>query len=443
MEKTDDVLLFWGHGKNSGEAACLSNFFEGTPFVDGRGRQFRSSEHHFMAAKAEQFGDGGMVDQIIAAPNPRRAKALGRCVANFDDATWSAVSRDRMFDACLLKFSQNPRARNFLLSTGDALLVEASPYDSVWGIGLSAADARRMPREQWPGTNWLGEVLMRVRSTLANHTDDAQPHVATSTVRPARATQVSEAAPAADGPPARRDGPDESLMATPSPSIRSPGPFGEDGTCPWQTVRDAITHILVIDFEATCDRGVRNWPHEIIEFPALLLRLGQSRPEAEFARFVRPIECPTLTDFCTELTSITQAQVDAAEPLEKVLSEFRQWVASLPVQPEAIMPVTCGDWDLKTALPRECARKQIALPDILRKWMNIKHTFVQVTNNEAEHGVGKRRADGVRKAPGMAGMLAALGLPLIGRHHRGIDDARNIAAIASELHARHQMLTLR
>jgi ribA/ribD-fused uncharacterized protein len=73
-----------------------------------------------------------------------------------------------VYAGCRLKFSQNPELKEFLLSTSDMLLVEASPYDNIWGIGLNERDAFSIPPSQWPGQNLLGKCLMGVRGALVN-----------------------------------------------------------------------------------------------------------------------------------------------------------------------------------------------------------------------------------------------------------------------------------
>ena len=183
-------------------------------------------------------------------------------------------------------------------------------------------------------------------------------------------------------------------------------------------------YFLVMDFEATCEKDARNWVHEIIEFPAVLVDAATLAKVDEFRALVRPTERPTLTRFCTELTSITQADVDGADALPEVLGRFEAWCAThgLRDAPAAALPVTCGDWDLEKMLPVECRRKGLAVPAVLRSWCNVKRPFAAQT--------------GQTKAPGMAGMLTALGLPLVGHHHLGIDDSRNIAAIVCELRRR-------
>lgn len=119
-----------------------------------------------MWRKAELFGDHEIAQEILSETNPGKVKALGRRVRNFDVAQWNANAKAAVRDGVLLKFEQNADIKDILLATGDKVLVEASPHDAIWGIGLAEADAKRTPEERWPGTNWLGEVLMDVRTIL-------------------------------------------------------------------------------------------------------------------------------------------------------------------------------------------------------------------------------------------------------------------------------------
>mmetsp|Transcript_88649 Transcript_88649/g.228640 ORF Transcript_88649/g.228640 Transcript_88649/m.228640 type:complete len:300 (-) Transcript_88649:130-1029(-) len=180
----------------------------------------------------------------------------------------------------------------------------------------------------------------------------------------------------------------------------------------------APAFFLVMDFEATCERDDRSWPNEIIEFPAVLLDARTLEVVSEFREFVRPTERPKLTAFCTELTGIQQDQVSGADILEGVLGRFDEWLRSHVADDEFALPVICGDWDLRQMLPKEARRKQLKYPSALRTWCNLKLSFGEATGTRAQ---------------GMAGMLHFLGLELVGRHHSGIDDARNIARILVEL----------
>lgn len=187
--------------------------------------------------------------------------------------------------------------------------------------------------------------------------------------------------------------------------------------------------LVILDLEATCDEKGPLAPQEIIEMPSVLLRLSSLESIDEFESFVRPQHHPRLPPFCRELTGIAQADVDRAEPFPAVLARHLAWLRShgIAVSPDdspgpPFALATCGDWDLGTMFPNQCRDALPPLPLIprpFRRWVNVKHLFA------AWRGSGK--------APGMAGMLRALGLPLIGRHHRGIDDSRNIARIVVAL----------
>ncbi|KAG2485850.1 hypothetical protein HYH03_015433 [Edaphochlamys debaryana] len=102
----------------------------------------------------------------MATDDPRKIKALGRKVANFEPGKWASASYEIVVQGNLLKFSQDEGLRAELLGTGDTLLVEASPTDSIWGAGLSVAAARKTPEAEWPGTNLLGKALTQVRERL-------------------------------------------------------------------------------------------------------------------------------------------------------------------------------------------------------------------------------------------------------------------------------------
>ena len=119
-----------------------------------------------MAQKAELFGDKEIHKQIIACDDPAEIKKLGRRVRKFDASVWDQAKYSIVLNGNWKKFSQNPQLRDFLLSTGDQILVEASPYDTIWGIGLSADQAVAGP-QSWRGENLLGFALMEVRDELA------------------------------------------------------------------------------------------------------------------------------------------------------------------------------------------------------------------------------------------------------------------------------------
>jgi len=143
----------------------FSQWFDANFTVDGV--TYNTAEQYMMAAKARVFGDHLVLERIMDTRSPREQKKLGRQVANFDVAKWNAVSRDEVYKANYAKFMQNPGLRDELLATRPTLLVEASPTDCLWGIGLSADDPDALDSSKWRGVNWLGEVLTKVREDIA------------------------------------------------------------------------------------------------------------------------------------------------------------------------------------------------------------------------------------------------------------------------------------
>ena len=146
----------------------LSNWHKSrfvAPLWDGKMRQFHNGEQWMMAAKALLFSDQDSLQAIMLSSNPKEQKALGRKVKGFSKETWDAHARNIVYAGCSHKFEQNIPLRDHLLATS-GILVEASPYDSVWGIGLASDDPRAQDPAQWKGTNWLGQVLMCVRKDL-------------------------------------------------------------------------------------------------------------------------------------------------------------------------------------------------------------------------------------------------------------------------------------
>lgn len=119
-----------------------------------------------MAKKAETFGDDVMKAKILASDDPKKIKSYGRKVKNFDPEKWSKVSYDIVVDGNRLKFDQNDELKAILLSTKRTTLVEASPYDKIWGIGMTATQARKTSSEEWNGKNLLGKALTQVRNEL-------------------------------------------------------------------------------------------------------------------------------------------------------------------------------------------------------------------------------------------------------------------------------------
>jgi ribA/ribD-fused uncharacterized protein len=161
-----EYLLFWGHQapKSGVNKSCFSQWFEAEFKVDGV--RYRTAEHFMMAGKARLFGDTDTCERILAARTPGEAKKLGREIRGFDEAAWVAARLDIVTQGNVAKFAQNAALGAFLLGTGHQVLVEASPVDPIWGIGLAATDPAAQDPRAWKGLNLLGFALMAARDTL-------------------------------------------------------------------------------------------------------------------------------------------------------------------------------------------------------------------------------------------------------------------------------------
>lgn len=156
------------------------HFFWGGPFsqwqksaFDLDGKTFNTAEQAMMYSKALLFDDPETAGKIATASDPGRQKALGRQVRNFEETVWQARREEIVYRVNHAKFSQNKGLRRKLFQTGDKLLVEASPNDLIWGIGLDAQKAARTAPEDWPGQNLLGRILTDVRNQLRlEHPDE-------------------------------------------------------------------------------------------------------------------------------------------------------------------------------------------------------------------------------------------------------------------------------
>lgn len=160
-------LFFWGHTPlPAGEIGkpCLSQWWPASFSIDGL--RYPTAEHFMMAEKARLFGDEEMRARILKATSPSEAKQFGRDVRGFDDSVWERSRIEFVVRGNLAKFGQNSELNSFLLNTEDHVLVEASPVDRIWGIGLAADDGRVENPEQWQGLNLLGFALMEVRHLL-------------------------------------------------------------------------------------------------------------------------------------------------------------------------------------------------------------------------------------------------------------------------------------
>jgi ribA/ribD-fused uncharacterized protein len=127
---------------------------------------FHCTEQWMMFGKATLFEDYETADLILDAGHPKQCKELGRKVRGFRESIWNEHARNIVYFGNLYKFQQNEEYLVSLYETKGTLLVEASPYDRVWGVGLSQDDPRILDRANWLGTNWLGEVLTKLRDDI-------------------------------------------------------------------------------------------------------------------------------------------------------------------------------------------------------------------------------------------------------------------------------------
>lgn len=130
------------------------------------GIDFNSAEQYMMYMKAKNFEDDGIAEQILKTKTPSEQKKLGRQVKNFNAYGWLQICKKVVYDASNAKFTQNFELNRKLLDTKGTTLVEASPDDSIWGIGLAEDHPNARNRSTWRGTNWLGEILTQLREDL-------------------------------------------------------------------------------------------------------------------------------------------------------------------------------------------------------------------------------------------------------------------------------------
>ncbi|WP_395574991.1 NADAR family protein [Streptomyces sp. BK79] len=160
-------LCFWGHRPRADGRigpGCLSQWWP-SPFTVA-GVEYATAEHWMMAGKARLFEDAEAERRVLAAGHPAEAKKAGRLVRGFDEAVWARERFRIVVEGSVHKFASDPALRAYLLDTGDRVLVEASPVDRVWGIGLAADDAAATDPERWRGPNLLGFALMTARERL-------------------------------------------------------------------------------------------------------------------------------------------------------------------------------------------------------------------------------------------------------------------------------------
>ncbi|MFA8300985.1 MAG: NADAR family protein [Hyphomicrobiales bacterium] len=166
-KEIQEFLFFWGHTeKEKGIAGkhYLSQWWPSAFVVDNI--EYKTAEHWMMARKAHLFGDMKMFNEITQCEDPKNVKALGRKIKGFEEELWVKHRYEIVKEGNFHKFNQSEKLRNFLLSTDDKVLVEASPFDKIWGIGMSVNDSNIISPDKWRGLNLLGFALMEVRDQL-------------------------------------------------------------------------------------------------------------------------------------------------------------------------------------------------------------------------------------------------------------------------------------
>ena len=160
MRTTDTHVYFFGGD------CCFSNWWTTKDQFKHGPHIFQNSEQAFMYEKAVCFNDREIANQILLTGDPKETKALGRKIKNFNAETWNIMSPHVMYSVNISKYCQNETFLKELLETGNKVLVEASPYDKIWGVGLHWSDDKILDEKNWQGKNLLGKALMDVRKFL-------------------------------------------------------------------------------------------------------------------------------------------------------------------------------------------------------------------------------------------------------------------------------------
>ena len=151
-----NYVFFWN--------GIYSQWYQAPMTIDGI--EYNCCEQYMMHQKALTFGDTETAELIMKAKHPKDQKALGRQVKNFDKAKWDTVSIGIVYKGNYAKFSQNVELADELLATGNKIMVEASPYDTIWGIGMGEKEPGINDPANWRGLNLLGWSIMLVRKEL-------------------------------------------------------------------------------------------------------------------------------------------------------------------------------------------------------------------------------------------------------------------------------------
>jgi ribA/ribD-fused uncharacterized protein len=156
MKITDKYVFFWG--------GIYSQWYQSDMIIDGV--SYNCCEQYMMHQKALTFGDTEIAEKIMAISNSKEQKRLGRLVKGFDKSVWDSKAFSVVYKGNLAKFTQNPTLMSQLMTTGNRIIVEASPLDNIWGIGLHEDNEDCLDPSLWKGTNLLGFAITAVRNTL-------------------------------------------------------------------------------------------------------------------------------------------------------------------------------------------------------------------------------------------------------------------------------------
>ncbi len=157
MKETDNYVFFYGKNDH------FSNFYKTNFKVNDI--TFSCGEQYIMYSKAKLFSDDIIANQILQETSPSKMKALGRKVKNYNDKIWVQSREDITFNGLIHKYKQNPILKEQILNTNNKIIVEASPTDRIWGIGMGVSNPELENQNKW-GQNILGKILMRVRKNI-------------------------------------------------------------------------------------------------------------------------------------------------------------------------------------------------------------------------------------------------------------------------------------
>lgn len=157
-----NIIGFWGHSKNK-QYAYFSNWYQSNFNIENL--NFCNVEQYLMYQKALCFKDNLISKKILNTTDPKEIKYLGRKVRNYNDIEWDKIRYDVLKKALKAKFTQNKLLLNKLIETKDSVLVEASPYDKIWGIGMDVNHEHK-DYTKWQGTNLLGWGLTEIKNEI-------------------------------------------------------------------------------------------------------------------------------------------------------------------------------------------------------------------------------------------------------------------------------------